>query len=249
MLAQQLEEFGLNDKEARVYIATLELGQGSAADIAKKSGVNRATTYFTLESLMKMGLVSASSAEKVQMFIPEDPAQLENIITKQQQALEVKKRSLTGLVRELNSINSAGVKKPIVKYYLGKEGIMRMASASFDEVRDEEMWLAFSKDDLDEFLKKEENDKLIQKRISHNNKSIALYNSEVLTLDNDEKNTRIRVRKESYYFPADIAVYKDKVRLTSYKDKIGIIIENKDIAHSLKSLFQLAVHAAKIKNS
>ncbi len=99
MLVKQLEEFGLNDKEAKVYIATLELGQSSAADIAKKSGVHRATTYFTLESLMKMGLVSASSEEKVQTFLPEDPAQLKNILIKKQQELEVKKHQHSASVR------------------------------------------------------------------------------------------------------------------------------------------------------
>ena len=64
MLTKKLEEIGLNEKEAKVYIAVLELGEGSASEIAKKSEVNRATTYFTLENLMKIGLVSASNEEK-----------------------------------------------------------------------------------------------------------------------------------------------------------------------------------------
>ncbi len=249
MLAKQLEDFGLNDKEAKVYIAVLELGQSNAADIAKKSGVNRATTYFTLENLMKMGLVSASNEEKVQTFLPEDPAQLENILVKKQQELEIKKQSLAGLVKELKSINSADVKKPIVKYYLGKEGVIRMASASFDEVKDEEMWLAFSKDDLDKFLKKEENDRLIQKRKANKNQLRAIYNSENTILSSNESNVRVRVDKNQYHLPADVAIYKDKIRLTSYRDQVGIIIENKDIAQTLKSVFRLALESAKRKNS
>jgi len=91
MLIKKLEEIGLSDKEAKVYIAVLELGEGSASEIAKKSEVNRATVYFTLENLMKLGLVSATNEEKKQKFVPEDPSQLENIITKQQQELEQKK--------------------------------------------------------------------------------------------------------------------------------------------------------------
>ncbi len=63
MLTKKLEEIGLNEKEAKVYIATLELGEGSASEIAKKSEVNRATTYFILEKLIKMGLVSTSNKE------------------------------------------------------------------------------------------------------------------------------------------------------------------------------------------
>jgi sugar-specific transcriptional regulator TrmB len=249
MLAKKLEEIGLNDKEARVYIATLELGQGSAADIAKKSGVNRATTYFTLENLMKLGLVSASNEEKVQTFSPEDPAQLENIITKQQQELEVKKQSLKGLVEELSSINSASVKKPIVKYYLGKEGIMRMAKSSFDFTKDETMWLAFSKDNLHKLLTLEENSKLIDKRNVDKTKLKAIYNSASYTIESSQNNLRIKLSEKDYPMPGDVAVYKDRIRLTSYNDKIGIIIENKDIAETIKSVFKLALESAKNKSS
>lgn len=249
MLIKKLEEIGLNEKEAKVYVATLELGQGSAADIAKKAGVNRATTYFTLENLMKIGLVSASNEEKKQMFVPEDPAQLENIITKQQQALEAKKQSLKVLVEELNSINSASIKKPIVKYYLGKEGIMRMASASFDQVKNETIFVAFSKDALDKFLVDGENDRLIEKRKARNIKSKVLYNSKKQSLVNNNKDIRIKVDGLEYPFPGDIAVYSDKIRLSSYVDEIGIIIENRDIATTLKSIFKLALESAQNKNS
>jgi sugar-specific transcriptional regulator TrmB len=248
MLTKKLEEIGLNEKEAKVYIATLELGQASAADIAKKSGVNRATTYFTLENLMTLGLVSASNEEKVQTFVPEDPAQLENIITKQQQELEVKKQSLKGLVGELSSINSASVKKPIVKYYLGKEGIMRMASAGFDYVKDQKMFLGFSLDNLNQFLSIEERKKLQDNRIKNETRVETLYNSTDENIKS-EKASVTKVDQKQYPLPGDVAIYDNKIRLTSYKDQIGIIIENKDIAETLKSIFKLAVESAKNKNS
>ena len=41
MLERELQEIGLNEKEAKVYLATLELGQSVVQDIAKKAGVNR----------------------------------------------------------------------------------------------------------------------------------------------------------------------------------------------------------------
>lgn len=249
MLIKKLEEIGLNEKEAKVYVAALELGQGSASEIAKKAGVNRATTYFTLENLMKIGLVSASNEEKKQMFVPEDPAQLENIITKQQQALEAKKQSLKGLVEELNSINSASIKKPIVKYYLGKEGVMRMAKSSFDFTKNETMYLAFSKDNLHLLLTEEENNKLINKRAKDNTKLQAIYNADNYTIESTKDNRRIKVDKEKYPLPGDVAVYRDRVRLTSYKDRIGIIIENEDIAETIRSIFKLAFKDLTDKNS
>ncbi len=249
MLTKKLEEIGLNEKEAKVYIAVLELGEGSASEIAKKSGVNRATTYFTLENLMKIGLVSATNEEKKQKFVPEDPSQLENIITKQQQELEQKKKGLKDIVEELNSINSASIKKPIVKYYLGKEGIMRMAQSGFEFTKNETMFVAFSKDALDHFMTDAENMKLSKKRTQNKTRVNALYNSKDKTLLSDETDLRIKIDSKKYHFPGDIAVYKDIVRLTSYKDQIGIIIENRDIAQTLKSIFKLAIKSTQNKNS
>jgi len=112
MLEKDLQEIGLNEKEAKVYVASLGLGQGSAAEIAKKAGINRATAYFVLESLMKIGLVSASNEEKTQLFVPEDPAQLENILEKQKQEIEQRRSKLKDLIEGLSSINSASVKNP-----------------------------------------------------------------------------------------------------------------------------------------
>jgi len=249
MLTNKLEEIGLSDKEAKVYIAVLELGEGSASEIAKKSGVNRATVYFTLENLMKLGLVSATNEEKKQKFVPEDPSQLENIITKQQQELEQKKKGLKDVVEELNSINSASIKKPIVKYYLGKEGIMRMAMSSFDDVRDDIMWLAFSKDEMMKFISEEENTQIANFRKNKNIKAEVLYNWKDDVIKNNETTNALKVDTKEYFFPADISVYKNKIRLTSYKDQIGIIIENKSIAETLKSIFRLAIKSAQNKNS
>ncbi len=244
MLATKLEEIGLNEKEAKVYIATLELGQGSAAEIAKKSGVNRATTYFTLENLMKIGLVSASNEEKKQMFVPEDPAQLENIITKQQQVLEQKKQSIQGLINDLNSINRASVEKPIVKYYLGKEGILRMAN-TYEVIEEKEMYLAFSVDSLQNILNEDDMLKLRKRRLKRNIGAKTLYTYKDGQLPTREKSESYKVDETEWPFLADVAFFDDKVRLTSFEDQIGIIIENKSIATTLKSIFKIAFQAIK----
>ncbi len=246
MLTKKLEEIGLNEKEAKVYIAVLELGEGSASEIAKKSEVNRATTYFTLENLMKIGLVSASNEEKKQKFVPEDPSQLENIITKQQQELELKKKGLKDVVEELNSINSASVKKPIVKYYLGKEGIVRMAS-SYMKIKEPEILLAFSADSLNKFLNQDDLDKIRNKRLEQNVTANVLYTSHTSPLSSRKKANVIRIDEKKYPFLADVAIYDDKIRLTSFEDQIGIIIENDSIATTLKSIFKLAFNSAQNK--
>ena len=52
----QLQDAGLSETEAKIYLAALELGQTSVSRIARKSGIKRTTIYLSLENLMEKGL-------------------------------------------------------------------------------------------------------------------------------------------------------------------------------------------------
>ena len=58
MLHKQLQDAGLNETEAKIYLATLELGETNVGRIADKSGIKRTTIYLSLENLIKKGLIS-----------------------------------------------------------------------------------------------------------------------------------------------------------------------------------------------
>src|SRR5437879_6580616 len=76
VLIKQLVEFGLSEKEAKVYLALLELELASVSEIAKTAAINRSSTYVVLESLKKKGLVSTSEDKKVQKYIAISPDML-----------------------------------------------------------------------------------------------------------------------------------------------------------------------------
>jgi sugar-specific transcriptional regulator TrmB len=79
----KLRHLGLSENEAKVYMAMLELGPSVVVEIARKSGINRPTTYVQIESLKKKGLVSTQAKGKKQFFIAESPDKLELLIEKQ----------------------------------------------------------------------------------------------------------------------------------------------------------------------
>ena len=58
MLYKNLIEAGFSEKEAKVYLALLELGEGNIAKITQKSGIKRATVYLEIEALKSKGYVS-----------------------------------------------------------------------------------------------------------------------------------------------------------------------------------------------
>ncbi len=73
-----LENLGLSEKEARVYLALLELGQASAYRVAQKSGVKKPTAYVLLDELRKKELVIKMPGDKTQMFIAKSPEEFFN---------------------------------------------------------------------------------------------------------------------------------------------------------------------------
>ena len=122
----QLISLGLSDNEAKVYMAMLELGQATVLEISAKAGVNRPTTYVQIESLKKMGLVSTQIKGKKQLFIAESPDQLESVIERERKAIEYKKEELHKLLPELTGIFNLSDSKPQVRFFEGKEGLLKM---------------------------------------------------------------------------------------------------------------------------
>jgi sugar-specific transcriptional regulator TrmB len=74
-----LEKVGLPRAEAEVYVALLD-GAESAAEVIKVTGEKRPTVYYSLNSLMKRGLVSKTGKEYGNTFQIEPLEKLEEIV-------------------------------------------------------------------------------------------------------------------------------------------------------------------------
>lgn len=239
-LEKELQEIGLQEKEAKVYIAMLELGRATAQDIAKKAEVNRATTYFVMENLMKKGLASAIDEGPRQYFLPEDPSQLEAIFEKQRIEFEARRERVAGLVSELSERNALKTKKPVVKYYFGKEGILRMANSSFKVGKGHEGFSIFSRAVLDKYISREDRDHARKVRVNNHVQMKVICNPSDELIAPAENDRFIVVPPEKYDLPGDITVYKNIIQLISYEDTIGIVIENDSLSKTLKALFDMA---------
>lgn len=80
MLHEKLQKAGLNETEAKIYLAALELGQTSVSRIARKSGIKRTTVYLSLENLIHKGLMSQIVKDGKKYFFAEDPRNLERLM-------------------------------------------------------------------------------------------------------------------------------------------------------------------------
>lgn len=244
MLERDLIEIGLNEKEAKVYLASLELGQSTVQDIAKKAAVNRATTYFVIEGLMKSGLMSSFHKGKKQYFIAADPDRLVEVLEQEKDILEKRKENLKKLLPQLQSINNKQSNRPVVKYYEGKEGILSMVNEVTVPGK-EVVRMAYNKDAVIKTFSEEQRKKWTEHRVKNNIITKVIYTFKNGVLESNADGTRRKVPFEKFPITCDIAVYDDKIRLASFGDRmVGVVIEDKELAASFRAVLDLAWEAA-----
>src|SRR3989344_8137244 len=110
---------GLNEKEAGLYLAGLELGEASLQQLAKEAGIKRPTAYDVIRELEGKGLFSQSIRNKKRYFVAEDPEVVLGLLKTREEALA---RALPSLKLLLQT----GGRKPRVKFYDGVEGLKAM---------------------------------------------------------------------------------------------------------------------------
>ena len=132
MLWQILNNIGFNEKESKIYLALLETSAQPASVVARQAGINRTTTYLTLEDLLKKGLVNRFERKGIQYFEAVDPKQIINLLENQKIDLEEKKSYLKKQIPRLESIAQTDSTKPRVSYFEGFEAIMNLYADSLN---------------------------------------------------------------------------------------------------------------------
>jgi len=122
-LEQELVKVGLTEKEAKVYLAALELGPSTAQSIAAKATVNRPTTYVMIESLIKRGLMSSFEKGKKRFFVAGKPTQLLYILENKKKLITDQERTVRDLLTQIATFEDNNKETPTVQIYEGIEAI------------------------------------------------------------------------------------------------------------------------------
>ena len=124
MLITQLVEFGLSDKEAKVYLALLELEVAGVTEVAETANINRSSTYVVLSSLKKKGLVSTSEDKKIQHYIAVSPEMLFREAEDRANQAEKIKKTIDNIIPELKALHKDTKQRPKIKIFEGEKGII-----------------------------------------------------------------------------------------------------------------------------
>ncbi|MCD4704598.1 hypothetical protein K8R66_00815 [bacterium] len=232
-MKETLQQFGLNNKEIKLYLASLSSGIASITQLSKKAGLKRPTTYLIIDELLKKNLLISIPKGKKTFYKAENPKKL---IEK----LEEKKKNMEKILPELKSIYITNSKRPKVRFYEGKDQITKMYEEMF---RTEELWGMYSIKKLSKIYTQEEN--------GHFFRILARQGGMIYDMAEDTKHareyTKINYRKgcgETKFLPpkiqvpTDILVSKNKLSMISFKNLIGVVIEEENIVKTHQMLLQ-----------
>lgn len=239
-LATILQRLGLNDKEAKMYLACLELGSASVQEIAEKSGVKRTSIYNFLEDMKARGFISEVRHGKRILIVPEDPRML-------LKKSEEQRKQLEEVLPEFMSIYNRPGEKPKVRFYQGVDGLKRIyedtltTGETIYEISDyERMFATIDEDWVWEYPKRR-----TEKGIKAY--SIAKEGSQALKVRaKDTEQLRETRFVKDVQFETEINMYGDKVAMLSFRRPYaGVIIEDRAIAQTLLSMWKIIWSQAK----
>lgn len=231
-----LQNLGLTESEARVYLANLELGPSSVLEITKQAKISRTAAYDAVEALKKRGLLSTIQKGKKTVYVAEDVDRLMSYLKERKTAFESQMEMLEKNIADLRLVS--GGEKPTVKFFQGgKEAL----DANFAHIKEKSPKILYELSNVTDVR-------------SH-------FTEETLTKAQsvyDPKKTKIRIlhigdypthRKHVEYcqldkktfgnFHGDIQVYSNTVSFMTFKEGVNlVIIENEIIAETMMRVMQ-----------
>lgn len=233
-IKETLQHFGLNEKQASIYLALLELGTASAPSISKKSGVKRPTTYVILQELRQKGLLTEMPKKSKTLYTAKSPEML--LAERKEQNEEIRLA-----MPEILALYNAKAEKPKVRFYQGEKEILDLYQNIFQE---KEIWFITS------FAAIPEN--FMQSIHKHITRAVQekIHIREIQQDDPVSQGFRkqyeggsyeIKTAPKNFELPSDNAIYGNKIAIFSYKNEsTAVVIENEDVVKTYRSLFEMA---------
>ncbi|MDD5192429.1 MAG: helix-turn-helix domain-containing protein [Candidatus Nanoarchaeia archaeon] len=241
-MEEQLKEFGLNDKETKVYLSLLALGEASVNEISEKADLVRTTTYDILKGLREKGIVGSVVKNKILYFEAANPKKLIQI-------LDEKKRKILEVLKDLQGLKTSKADKPHLELYEGKEGIKTVYQDILDKKEDlcsiSNTHFIFNVLPyyVPHFVNQRAKSKIFIRLL--NEKTEESIN--LMKKRDKKENRETRFIPELKDIPITEYIYGENVAIlgTNPNEPSGIIIRNKDFAKAQKLMFELLWKLAK----
>lgn len=247
----KLKSLGLDEKEARVYLAILELGIGSVTQISQKAEINRTTGYDILEKLCISGLVGRSFKGKKQIYNAEHPSHLLSFLNNQKKKCDFHLEAAQKILPKLNTYYYHAP-KPVIRFAEGKEGLKRIYLETLfakKEILSCLDYNAWSDPELDKWARnyeKERTKRKIHERLLVLKTPESAQWVKKYPVNLEYTSVRWMPYKSPFLFENETNIFDDKIMIVFLKSPnyAGMMIENKELNNLFKALFEMAWQTA-----
>ena len=237
-LLRTLEEFGLTEAEAKVYLALLKKGTSLAGVISKETGIHRRTIYDILYRLRAKGLISNIVLNNNRHFEAAIPERLLELIKE-------KENNIKERLPELKLLFKANKEKKEVVFFKGKQALKTVFD---DQIKEGKEILSMGKFiDLDQITRlyfKKYDDARIEKKIELKSifDEVAKENKAVKKIPLIKTKFLPNLEQSNL----GIYIYGSNVTLVLWEDDpLAIMIRQKEIADGFKTYFNILWKSAK----
>ncbi len=246
-LTSKLQLLGLNQKEAKIYLASLELGEATIQEIASQARLKRPSLYHVIKDLIRRELMYSVVRERKRKFVAADPSELEKIVRRHDEVLKE-------AIPELKAFTgTAALTKPKMRLYEGLDGVKVVYQ---DILETKKSVKAFSGVKMgyqalgsfaNEYIKERIKNNIPIKLIAPND----FWGREHQKKDKESKRETRLISKDKFPFEMEASIYGNKVNFVGFKKGrlIGVIIENPEIARTMESIFDFAWECAEKSKS
>ncbi|NQU79145.1 TrmB family transcriptional regulator [Candidatus Woesearchaeota archaeon] len=240
MYEAKLQQLGLTEGEAKVYVALLSIGSSTVGPIVKKSGVAYSNIYEILNRLIGKGFVSFIFKEKTKYFQAEEPTRIREYLNKQEEDLHRSRQTFEKVLPELEKLKAFVGEKEEAGVFMGEKGLLTAFERLMKGSTKKDQGLFFYVHDPKNYEKAEKfymKSWLLIKRFGNMWKGIS---NDELRKTNLVKQypAFIKQRYVPFPVPGNIDIMNDKVLLTVWRDRpIGILIHSQEAADSFKQYF------------
>lgn len=244
-LIESLKNLGLNEKEARVYLALLQLGRSTAYSVAVRSGLKKPTTYVILHQLIEKGFALNVPRVKKQLFLAEAP----------EKCFAIAKEKITlseASIPELLAIRKGKKIKTNVAYFEEFSGVkqayefvIKVMKEKPIEQREYVAFFAHAADADEELFRYFDEINEMHKKHKIRRRGVTVYSSLIIEKYLTEdfiKNYSVKIKAldpKKYFSNLEIMIFDKYVIILSQKYLQAVLIENPEASFVFQQIFEM----------
>ncbi len=242
-----LTGIGLNENQARTYIALVKNGSLTPPKAAALLGFKRSTAYAVLDQLVEHGLASKKDTAKKLSYQAENPSGLESLARQKRTEALAHERTIQAAMPTLMNYFFTFNERPGVRFFQGSDEIREIYEDMLRVKKD--VYVIRSPYDQDllgadfyETFKQRKAALGITTHLINSQSKAGVWNTET---DATTKTVRTQVPINAYDAKVETSIYGDKVAIISFgQEAIGMIIQSQQIADAQRQIFALALIGA-----